>query len=198
MNAMKKKMRWIVLIPLLVVVSGGFGMWMVTNKWLDDGLEPKADGSNEYAIVLGAKVKKGNIPSLSLHYRLEAALAYAIEHPHVNLVVSGGQGPDEDIEEAIVMKNFLLENGVAEERIIVEKQSTSTYENLKFSQELLPEEVDSVTIITSDYHLHRAKMLASKLGWDTDVVAAETPEVVEAKVRLRERAALLKTYIVGK
>lgn len=193
-----KKMRWIVLIPLLVVISGGVGMWMVTSKWLDDGLEPKADGSNEYAIVLGAKVKKGNIPSLSLQYRLEAALAYAVENPHVKLVVSGGQGPDEDIEEAVVMKNFLLENGITEDRIIVENQSTSTYENLLFSQELLPDDVDSITIITSDYHLYRAKSLASKLGWNTDVVAAETPEVVKSKVRLRERAALLKTYIVGK
>ncbi|MFJ7972762.1 YdcF family protein [Psychrobacillus sp. NPDC096389] len=193
-----KKMRWIVLIPLLVVISGGVGMWMVTSKWLDDGLEPKADGSNEYAIVLGAKVKKGNIPSLSLQYRLEAALAYAVENPHVKLVVSGGQGLDEDIEEAIVMRNFLIENGITEDRIIVENQSTSTYENLLFSQELLPENVKSVTIITSDYHLHRAKMLASKLGWNTDVVAAETPKVIETKVRLRERAALLKTYIFGK
>ncbi|WP_093271108.1 YdcF family protein [Psychrobacillus sp. OK032] len=195
---MKKKMRWIVLIPLVIIATGGFSAWIVTTKWLEEGLEPKANGSNEYAIVLGAKVNKGNVPSLSLQYRLEAALAYAVENPHVKLVVSGGQGPDEDIEEALVMKNFLLDNGIAEERIIVESRSTSTYENLLFSQELLPDGVDSVTIITSDYHLHRAKKLALKLGWDTDVVAAETPEVVAGKVRLRERAALLKTYIVGK
>ncbi|SES24199.1 DUF218 domain-containing protein [Psychrobacillus sp. OK032] len=186
------------LIPLVIIATGGFSAWIVTTKWLEEGLEPKANGSNEYAIVLGAKVNKGNVPSLSLQYRLEAALAYAVENPHVKLVVSGGQGPDEDIEEALVMKNFLLDNGIAEERIIVESRSTSTYENLLFSQELLPDGVDSVTIITSDYHLHRAKKLALKLGWDTDVVAAETPEVVAGKVRLRERAALLKTYIVGK
>lgn len=186
------------LISLLVIASGGFSVWMITSKWLDEGVEPKADGSNEYAIVLGAKVKKGNIPSLALRYRLESALAYATENPHVKLVLSGGQGPDEDIEEAMVMKNFLLENGIAEDRLIVEDQSTSTYENLLFSQELLPDDVESVTIITSDYHLQRAKILARKLDWDADVVAAKTPKVVEKKVRLRERLALLKTYIVGK
>lgn len=195
---MKKKMRWIVLIPIVIIATGGICAWMVTTKWLGDGLEPKADGSNDYAIVLGAKVKKGNVPSLALRYRLEATLAYSKENPHVTFVVSGGQGPDEDIEEAVVMKNFLLENGLAEDRIIVENQSTSTYENLLFSQELLPDNVDSVTIITSDYHLYRAQMLAKKLNWKTDVVAAKTPEVVEMKVRLRERAALLKTYIIGK
>lgn len=185
-------------IPLLVVASSGVGLWVLTSYWLNDGLEPKADGTNEYAIVLGAKVKKGNIPSLALQYRLETALAYAIENPHVKLVVSGGQGSDEDIEEAVVMKNFLLENGITEERLIVENRSTSTYENLLFSQEILPDDVKSITIITSDYHLKRAKVLAKKIGWDADVVAARTPKVVEMKVRLRERAALLKTYIVGK
>ncbi|QFG01060.1 YdcF family protein [Psychrobacillus glaciei] len=191
-------MRWIVLIPLFVIASGGFGVWLLTNKWIDDGLEPKANGSNEYAIVLGAKVKKGNIPSLALKYRLDSALAYAREYPHVKLVVSGGQGQDEDIAEAVYMKEFLLENGIVEDRLIVEDQSTSTYENLLFSQELLPDNVTSVTIITSDYHLHRAKILAKKLVWDADSVAAKTPKSVEMKLRLRERAALLKTYIVGK
>ncbi|TQR20585.1 YdcF family protein [Psychrobacillus vulpis] len=186
------------LIPLLVIASVGFGMWMLTSKWLDDGLEPKADGSNEYAIVLGAKVKKGNIPSLALQYRLESALDYATKYPHVKIVLSGGQGSDEEIEEAVVMKNYLLENGIAEDRLIVEDQSTSTYENLLYSQKLLPDDVTSVTIITSDYHLQRAKILAEKLNWDTDVVAAPTPKVVETKVRLRERLALLKTHIVGK
>nr|WP_260858036.1 YdcF family protein [Bacillus sp. FJAT-22090] len=192
---MKKKMRWIVLISLVVFACG---TWILTSKWLDDGLEPKADGSNEYAIVLGAKVKKGNVPSLALRYRLEAALAYASDNPEVQFVLSGGKGPDEEIEEAVFMKNFLIENGIAEDRIIVEERSTSTYENLLFSKELLPDEVNSVTIITSDYHLHRAKKLARKLGWESDVVAAKTPEVVEMKLRLRERLALVKTYIVGK
>lgn len=186
------------LIPLLVIASGGLGIWMLTGKWLDEGLQPKADGTNEYAIVLGAKVKEGNIPSRALQFRLDAALAYAKEYTHVKLVLSGGRGPDEDIEEAIVMQKFLLDNGISEDRLLVENKSTSTYENLLFSQELLPERVTAVTIITSDYHLQRAKILAGKLDWEVDVVAAKTPRVIETKVRLRERIALLKTYIVGK
>ena len=193
---MKKKMRWIVLIPLIVVASSG--IWLLTSKWLEDGLEPIADGTNEYAIVLGAKVKKGNIPSLALQYRLDAALVYAQKYSHVKLVLSGGQGPDEDIEEAVVMRDFLLENGIDQDRLILEDKATSTYENLLFTQKLLPSGITSVTLISSDYHLHRAKMLASKIGWESDVVAAKTPKVVEFKVRLRERVALLKTYILGK
>ncbi|NME05494.1 YdcF family protein [Psychrobacillus sp. BL-248-WT-3] len=194
---MSKKKRWIVVIPFIIIASSGLGMWMLTSKWLEDGLKPKADGSNEYAIVLGAKVKKGHIPSLALLYRLEAALDYAEKYPSVKLVVTGGQGQDEDIEEAIVMKNYLVENGIMESRIIVEDQSTSTYENLLYSQQLLPDSVTSVTIITSDFHLQRAKIIAEGIGWDADVVAARTPQISKAKLRLRERAALLKTFVSG-
>ena len=142
-------------------------------------------------------MKKGNIPSLALRYRLDAALEYAEAYPHVMLVVSGGQGPDEDIEEAIVMRDYLVENGIAEDRIIVENRSTSTYENLLFSQEILPEDVTSVTIVTSDFHLQRSKFIAEGIGWDADVVPAKTPVTSEAKLRLRERVALVKTFIRG-
>lgn len=164
---------------------------------MEDGQSPRGNGTNEYAIVLGAKVN-GDTPSLSLRYRLEAALDYANEYPHVKLVLSGGQGNDEHITEAESMKRYLLENGIDEERLILEPSSTSTFENIQFSKELLPSSVHSATIITSDYHLARARMIASNLGLQTDAVKAKTPKVVEEKSRIRERLALLKTYIVGR
>lgn len=164
---------------------------------MDEGLEPIADGTNDYAIILGAKVKRDAL-SLSLQYRLNAALEYANEHPHVTMILSGGQGPDEHISEAEAMRRFLTENGIAAERLILEDVSTSTYENILFSKEFLPTETTSVTIITSDYHLARARKLAASLDLESDAVLAETPKVVAAKLVLRERIALVKTYIVGK
>lgn len=164
---------------------------------MDEGVELVADGTNDYAIVLGAKVKR-DAPSLSLQYRLDATLRYAHDNPHVKMILSGGQGPDEPMSEAEAMRQFLTRNGIAEERLLLETASTSTYENILFSKALLPDEVESVTIITSDYHLARARKLASNLNLQTDAVAARTPKVVAAKLISRERIALLKTYIVGK
>jgi len=62
----------------------------------------------------------------------------------------------------------------------------------------MPPSVESVSIITSDYHLERSKRIAQSLDLQTDVVAAKTPKVVEQKLRLRERLALIKTAIIGK
>lgn len=193
---MTKPRKIMLLFCLLVVALGIFGWWL-TGKWIAKGLEPIADGRNEYAIVLGAKVKKDSL-SLSLRYRLDEALAYANEHPHVTLILSGGQGSDEPMSEAEAMRQFLTENGIAEDRLILEAASTSTYENILFSKKMLPTDVDAITIISSDFHLARAKKIAESLGLTSDVVAAKTPKVVEAKSNVRERLALVKTLIMGK
>lgn len=166
-------------------------MWILTGKWMKEGLEPKANGVNEYAIVLGARVH-GELPSKSLGYRLESALQYALHHPHVTFILSGGQGPGEHVSEAEAMKRFLLKNGIRNERLLLEPASTSTYENIYFSIKLLPDSIKQITIITSDYHLARARMIAEKLGYQTDVVVAKTPMSVEKRMRNRERLALLK------
>ena len=172
-------------------------LWALTGKWIDNGQKPVADGTNNYAIILGAKVN-GEIPSLSLRYRLDAALDYANKYPHVQLVLSGGQGAGEDISEAESMRRYLVENGIDEDRLLIESNSTSTYENMLFAQELLPPSVQAVTIITSDYHLERSKIIARSLDLQADVVSAKTPRVVEKRLRFRERLALIKTAIVGK
>lgn len=179
------------------VLAGGFILYFWTGTLLDRGMHPQADGTNAYAIVLGAKVKENGEPSLSLQYRLESAVAYLEQYPHVKVIVSGGQGKEEPMSEAERMYTYLREAGIAEERILQENASTSTFENLSLSKELLPEGETNVTVISSDFHLTRAKYLAEKLDLEVDVVSAQTPKSVEAKLRLRERAALLKTYVMG-
>lgn len=187
----------VTLITSILVIFIVIFLWILTGSWIEDGLEPIADGSNDYAVILGAKVN-GEIPSLSLQFRLDAALEYAIQYPHVYLILSGGQGPGEHISESEAMKRFLVKNGIQEERLLIEDLSTSTYENLLYSTELLPGSEDEITIITSDYHLARAKNIAQSLGFQTDVVVAKTPKVVELKLKTRERLALIKTVIVGR
>src|SRR5690625_308463 len=125
------------IIPLILVSAL---LWILTGKWILGGQQPKANGKNEYAIILGAKVI-GETPSLSLQYRVDSALQYAIEYPHVKLILSGGQGPGEDITEAEAMKRFLLENGIEEKRLLLESESTSTYENIFLSVKLIPDSV---------------------------------------------------------
>ncbi|MCL1701950.1 YdcF family protein [Lysinibacillus sp. Bpr_S20] len=188
--------KWVTRLGVILLAMS-FVVYIWLGEEIRQGVQPAADGTAAYMIVLGAKVKPGGIPSLSLQNRLEEAVKYLKKYPHVKVIVSGGKGEDEDRTEASVMLKYLQDNGIETDRIVVEDQSTSTYENLLFSKELLPKEMKKITILSNDFHLKRAKFLAESLGFEVDVVAAKTPKSVELKLTLREKAALLKTYIFG-
>ncbi|WP_246258456.1 YdcF family protein [Kroppenstedtia pulmonis] len=188
----KKKIAFFIFMTAVILFVI---LWFLTGKWIRDGELPKADGSAKYAIVFGAKVN-GDVPSLSLLYRMEAALEYARRYPDVTLIASGGKGEDEWISEAETIYHYLIKNGISPDRVIREDQSTSTYENIYFSSKFLPEDEGHITLISSDYHLARAQIVANRLGFKTDVVTAETPAIVKAQLFARERIALLYTVLL--
>lgn len=148
-----------------------------------------------YVIVLGAKVN-GSEMSLSLLYRAKRALTYLKNNPNSKVIATGGQGDDEDITEAEAVRQFLLENGIDKDRILLEEKSTSTYDNLKFSKGLY--DVDEAVIISNEFHLYRAIKNAETIGIKGYPLAAKTPNAVKWKLYLREYAAILKLTITGK
>lgn len=159
------------------------------------------DREPDYIIVLGAGVN-GTTPSLSLRNRLYAALDYMEAHPQVVAVVTGGQGPGEDITEAQCMYDFLTENGIDEARIIMESEATSTEENLRFSMERinLRSSIQDpiIGIVSSEYHLHRAKLMAREYGIDAVGVAAQTSYVtLTINYCIREAFGLTHYYVFG-
>ena len=84
-------------------------------------------------IILGAKVNRDGV-SKTLKLRLDKAIEYYNKDKDINIIVSGGQGKDEVMTEALAMKNYLLENGVDEKNIILENKATTTLENIIFSK----------------------------------------------------------------
>lgn len=86
--------------------------------------------------VLGCRVK-GTVPTRALMSRCKAAFDYLTENKNSVAVLSGGQGPDEDISEAECMYRILTEKGIDKTRLYIENASTSTEENLKFSSDVI-------------------------------------------------------------
>ncbi len=120
-------------------------------------------------IVLGAKVNKDGV-SKTLKQRLDKAMEYYNQNKHINIIVSGGQGKDEVMTEASAMKNYLVENGVDEDNIILENKATTTLENIMFSKDIMEDLnlENKALIVTSDYHLFRGRFIASILGIDNE------------------------------
>jgi len=131
----------------------------------------------KYVLVLGAGLD-GTVPSYSLQSRLRSAADYLDAHPESIAVVSGGQGVGEDIPEAEAMRTWLIDRGIDEDRIITEDESTSTLENIRFSQDAVRETGgdfdDGLVIVTSEYHVYRAEKFAESLGIDAFGVPAKT------------------------
>ena len=134
---------------------------IIKNSRADD------DCSRPYLVVLGAAVH-GDVPSLALTNRMRGALEYLNDNPDAVVIASGGQGAGENKSEAQAMYDWFTANGIAPERIIMEDKSTSTLENLRNSFEIIRQRGDdpvgNVTVVSSSYHLYRAKQYAKMLG----------------------------------
>lgn len=128
----------------------------------------KTDSGAETVIVLGCKVD-GSVPSLQLSRRCAAAEEFLKENPHANAVLSGGQGPDEDISEAECMRRLLVEAGIDESRLYIEDKSTNTRENLTNSLEIIKSNSlsEAVLVVTNEYHQCRAMLICRDLGIDS-------------------------------
>lgn len=152
-----------------------------------------------YLIILGAGLN-GEQLSWTLWERMQKGLEFLEGHPKVKVVLSGGQGPGEEISEAEGMRRFLVDHGISDERILKEDQSTSTMENLRFSKELLIrqsnfENSERVAVITNDFHIFRTKILARRNGISPVGIPSPTPWYLVPNVYLREYFAVVKSLI---
>lgn len=175
----KKNEKWAKKLKTALSVAIGLGLVCFMAIEIPIVASARTDKNAEapYLIVLGAGVN-GTSPSLSLVNRLTAAKEYLDNYKDAVAVVSGGKGPGEDITEAECMRRWLIENGISEERIIKEANSFSTEDNIRNSLEKIQEAggdpSERVAIVSSEYHLYRAKYFAREMGANPVGVAAHT------------------------
>lgn len=127
-------------------------------------------------IVLGAQVKEDGTLSNQLRLRLEKTLEI-YQQKEVIIITTGARGENEPVEEAVAMKEWLVQNGVPENMIYAESKSLNTLENIKFANQLLDQfGRHSPAIVTSDYHLPRALAIAADAGMYPQGFASPTTQ----------------------
>ena len=191
--------RWLKLVLVLVLV-GVLGFSALFGAVLS-GMYDQIDGEPQVMVILGCQVKPWG-PSILLQDRLDKALEYLETEPDMTVVVSGGQGPDEHISEARAMADYLMEQGIEQERILLEDQSHNTVQNLTLTRRLLDElgydlEQD-IVVVSNGFHLTRVRMLWDRV-WEEDnlsTLAAPSSHVPSRlKMYLREPLALAKSFV---
>lgn len=192
--------RWLKLVLALVLV-GVLGFSALFGAVLS-GMYDQIDGEPQVMVILGCQVKPWG-PSILLQDRLDKALEYLETEPDMTVVVSGGQGPDEHISEARAMADYLMEQGIEQERILLEDQSHNTVQNLTLTRQLLDElgydlEQD-IVVVSNGFHLTRVRMLWDRVWEGEDnlsTLAAPSSHVPSRlKMYLREPLALAKSFV---
>ncbi len=155
----------------------------------------------DYVIILGAGLN-GEQMTITFQNRVDKGLDFLQKNPDPKVIVSGGKGYAETISEAEAMKRYLVRKGIPEDRIIMEDRSTNTAENFRFSRELInPAEYQGkpeILIVTSEFHMFRAKMLASRNGFIPYGLPAPTWSGVLPNCFIREYLAVIRSFIVDR
>lgn len=149
-------------------------------------------------IVLGAAVH-GEKVSRSLGFRLNKAAEYAGKNKDALIVVSGGKGPQEKITEAEAMERYLIRKGIPQSRIVKEEKAASTYENFKFSRQILDRRLKPgyrCAYITNRFHLYRAGRMGELTGVSARRLGADMDWYAVPSSYLRETLAVVKLWLL--
>lgn len=155
--------------------------------------------NKKYVVICGAGLMGGRKVTPLLHSRIMAGLDFANLQKRATgkmpmVIMSGGQGDDEEVSEAFAMKEDAIAAGFPEEFLLMEDQSTTTFENLKFSRTMI-EERDGlgmpIAFSTNNYHLLRTGMFSKKVGLNAEGLGAKTAKYYLPNAFLREFAAYL-------
>lgn len=151
--------------------------------------------SYRYIIVLGSGLIRGDVVPPLLGNRIDKAIEAQQQNPGSQLIMSGGQGSDETVSEAIAMKRYALSKTTFDSAILVESQSVNTEQNLLFSKRIIDDQggdpTANILVVTTRYHVLRALLLARQLGIACDCRGAKTKLYFSINAFIREWIAYL-------
>jgi len=156
MKKLKRKVKVIILVALILfTIASGLIIW--------DGLTDEL-GQADVGILFGNQVLPSGEPSARLNSRVDKAIELYNDNFFEKIIVSGGLGK-EGHDEALVMKDHLISQGIPENNILVDSDGFNTYMTVENSLTIIEEnDFDSVLVISNYFHIPRIKMACKRFG----------------------------------
>ncbi|MBP3262826.1 YdcF family protein [Pseudobutyrivibrio sp.] len=176
-----------------IIVAIGVAVFVICQGCILTQFFSKGEPGADYIIVLGAQMRDWE-PSVVYKARLDSAIEYLNDNPDTKVIVTGGQGANESVSEGEGGKTYLLEQGIEEDRIIVESKSLDTDQNISNALDLVEVTADmKIGIVTNNFHVFRGVMIAKRYT-DADVtgMAAFTEYQYLPNNMVRETFGILK------
>ena len=198
--------RW--LSRLWYALWGVFILWLMSFGIFIWSLQQRIELSRQPAPAVAAIIVLGSgtvddKPTPTLAKRLDAAVPLISAQPQALVITSGGVGFGRHRSEADIMATYLHEaHGIDFAGIVQEGKSTSTEENLSYSQEILSSHGIAknapIAIVTSDFHTIRAYAIARHQGYEQPItVASPTPLSIRYNAWFREYFAFVSGWLLG-
>lgn len=155
----------------------------------------------DYIIILGCGIRKDGTPTPLLRGRIDRALKFYYEQIEKTekapvLITSGGQGANEVISESACMKKYLLEQGIPEDHILQEDRSTSTYENMLYSREVIEKDgkPGKIAFSTTNYHVFRSGLMARRVKMRAVGIGSKTKWYYWPNAAVREFVGIITEH----
>lgn len=160
---------------LTIVLTNPLIVDSACNLWEYDRVTYKELGHYDVGIVLGGFTRTTAKPNDRVHFQKGVdRILHAIELYKMGkidkILISGGTSRiiGEKKKEAENLLPFLIQLGIPKSDIVIEKESRNTHENALFSKEILKDYPGKYLLITSAFHMKRAKACFDKVKVSTD------------------------------
>ena len=171
-----KKILLICLLTVLILGILGIALLLGINSWVKSSVKNYILTEEQAAqladvdciLVLGCKVGDDGTLSHMLEDRLRQGVALYELGAAPKLLMSGDHGTAE-YDEVDAMKHYAVDAGIASQDVFMDHAGFSTYESMYRAKEVFG--VQRVIIVTQEYHLYRALMVAREMGLEAYGVA---------------------------
>lgn len=154
---------------LLVLVVAAIGLFVLGTGILAlAGLRDQV-GKADVALVLGSKVELDGTPSPRLRARLDRTVELYRDGYFPAVIVSGGTGI-EGFDEAAVMRDYLVAQGIPAERIILDSDGVTTFASARNTLRIARQQQQpfgSVFVVTQYFHIPRSRLALNRFGIKT-------------------------------
>ncbi|BCY13613.1 vancomycin high temperature exclusion protein [Actinoplanes sp. L3-i22] len=186
-----------------LIVAGGLGVVLgivtvaASNLWVlresSGQIYSVADVPDApVALVLGAQVDPGGVPSAFLAARLDLARDL-YQTGKVKAILVSGDHAQWSYDEPGAMMNYLVARGVPAERIVMDHAGFDTYDSCSRAYKIFG--VRQAIVVSQSFHVPRAVALCREMGIETTGVGDDTARLYKPlwfRGQVREWAAAVK------
>ena len=156
----------------------------------------------DYGILLGGMISLNSSMDNIRFNSTADRLLKTIELYHDNrinkILISGASGSMiSELVEADYIRNYLINIGIPEDDILTERRSKNTYENAKYTAQIILNETNlkspTCLLITSDYHMRRSLACFNNTGLKVDPYVID----LESKYFDLESLVIPQSYILS-